>query len=680
MHRTNRRAHIFGALVAICAALAFSLTPLPAQALSTNSFYTGTRPGGGSRVNDAPLTAATGVTYALYYTDDSGQVSNYANVSDTDVNRMDKSVADVDLVHNLRAVLVVTNPGDGPISFHARLSTPYADYAGGGTEDRPLVRVSGAASFASTDDASEAYASLEADSGSTDPVPFADAAGAYAATNAWDDLKRVTLSGTIQPGETLTVTLPLELTNETRAVLYGHGFAKLGLWSSSTLEGRSNNASAFLRFARQLTEEDANGATVGRFQGGGKYLGVTVVPEGDLLAGTFTPVPADVQAAIPEISLEDFHFDNINYLDRHRATDDPTLYSGSVYSIDLRRIRNAIRDLGWSVGTGNSAVVYPGLPDWVLNEDENLDDDLMQEYRYRAAAKDAVILNPDGSDATLRGVNADGIRIGSIHVRLRPTIQTRDLELAVGDSWQPSDSLVSMSDHAGAAVGLDDAEHARVEHDVDTSLPGTCAVRFYHHYAGNAASGGDCETSRAATVAVTGTYRVAYDANGGTGEQTTVRVFCCVRVFTGLDDVFYRHQAREVKVLIDHENTFDTMLMHQALGIFKAGAFANRHETISRRHDLRNRDIHARFKAKVTGSYHTQDTLVIDNRQTGNVTFTAQANHFTDRHTWGNRNRIGHHTGFMTLHTSHFSSLLLRAHIFVNKTDTAFLGQSNGQT
>lgn len=516
MHRTNRRAHIFGALVAICAALAFSLTPLPAQALSTNSFYTGTRPGGGSRVNDAPLTAATGVTYALYYTDDSGQVSNYANVSDTDVNRMDKSVADVDLVHNLRAVLVVTNPGDGPISFHARLSTPYADYAGGGTEDRPLVRVSGAASFASTDDASEAYASLEADSGSTDPAPFADAAGAYAATNAWDDLKRVTLSGSIQPGETLTVTLPLELTNETRAVLYGHGFAKLGLWSSSTLEGRSNNASAFLRFARQLTEEDANGATVGRFQGGGKYLGVTVVPEGDLLAGTFTPVPADVQAAIPEISLEDFHFDNINYLDRHRATDDPTLYSGSVYSIDLRRIRDAIRDLGWSVGTGNSAVVYPGLPDWVLNEDENLDDDLMQEYRYRAAAKDAVILNPDGSDATLRGVNADGIRIGSIHVRLRPTIQTRDLELAVGDSWQPSDSLVSMSDHAGAEVGLDDAEHARVEHDVDTSLPGTYAVRFYHHYAGNAASGGDYETSRAATVAVTGTYRVAYDANGGT--------------------------------------------------------------------------------------------------------------------------------------------------------------------
>ena len=122
------------------------------------------------------------------------------------------------------------------------------------------------------------------------------------------------------------------------------------------------------------------------------------------------------------------------------------------------------------------------------------------------------------------------------------------------------------------------------------------------------------------------------------------------------------------------------MLMHQALGIIEAGAFANRHEAIGWRHDLRHRDIHARFKAKVTGSHHTQDTLVIDNRQTGNVTFTAQANHFTDRHTRGNRDRIGHHTGFMTLHTSHFSSLLLRTHIFVNKTDTAFLGQSNSQT
>ena len=197
------------------------------------------------------------------------------------------------------------------------------------------------------------------------------------------------------------------------------------------------------------------------------------------------------------------------------------MYSGSVYTIDLRRIRDAIKDLGWSVGTGSSAVVYPGLPDWVLSVDDDPSDDLMQEYRYRKAAAEADIVNPDGSKAILDGVNADGIRIGSVHVRLRPTVQTRDLELSVGDAWQPSDSLVSMVDHAGSQVSLDDTAHARVEHNVDTTLPGVYAVRFYHHPSGNAASGGDYETSRAASVTVMGDYRIAYDANGGTGAPAT---------------------------------------------------------------------------------------------------------------------------------------------------------------
>lgn len=521
MHRTNRRAYVISALVAICATLAFSLAPLNAQALSTDSFYTGTKSGGGSRVNAEPVTAETGVTYALYYTDDSGQTSNYAYVSDTDVNRMDKSVADVDLVRNLRAVIVVTNPTDAPISINARVTTPYGDYAGGGGNDRPVVRLSGPATIETTAPDTELFAKLSADSGSTELVSLGDAAGTYAGANSWADLKTIALSGSIQPSETVTITLPLELTNRSREVLYGHGFARVGLWSSSTLEGRNTGASTFLRFAEQLTEKDADGKTVDLFSGGGKYLGVTLLPDGSPLSGTFTPVPAEVQEAIPEVSLEDFHIDNINYLDRHSPDDNQSMYSGSVYTIDLRRIRDAIKDLGWSVGTGNSAVVYPGLPDWVLSVDDDPSDDLMQEYRYRKAAAEADIVNPDGSKAILDGVNADGIRIGSVHVRLRPTIQTRDLELSVGDTWQPSDSLVSMVDHARSQVSLDDTAHARVEHNVDTTLPGVYAVRFYHHPSGNAASGGDYETSRAASVTVMGDYRIAYDANGGTGAPAT---------------------------------------------------------------------------------------------------------------------------------------------------------------
>ena len=188
MHRTNRRAYVISALVAICTTLAFSLAPLHAQALSTDSFYTGTKSGG---VNPEPVTAETGVTYALYYTDDSGQTSNYAYVSDTDVNRMDKSVADVDLVRNLRAVIVVTNPTDAPISINARVTTPYGDYAGGGGNDRPVVRLSGPATIETTAPNTELFAKLSADSGSTELVSLGDAAGAYAGANSWADLKTI---------------------------------------------------------------------------------------------------------------------------------------------------------------------------------------------------------------------------------------------------------------------------------------------------------------------------------------------------------------------------------------------------------------------------------------------------------------------------------------------------------
>lgn len=518
MQRTPRRELLAAVAGALGVTLALAAPPLPAQALSTNSFYTGTQPGGSVRVNSAPVTAESGVSFALYYTDDSGQTSNYAYVKDTDVHRMDKSLADVDLMRNLRGVLTVTNASDSAVPLDATLTTPYGDYTGGGKADRPVVRLSGPAAIVSTADASQVTVELTADSGTTGRAALAEAPGAYAAANAWGDLKKVGLGGTLQPGETVAVTLPLEVAGGySSEVLHGLSYARLGLRSASKLEGASNNANTYLRFARQETEKDANGATVGRFAGGGKYLGVTVAPKGDVLAGEFTPVPREIQEAMPEVSLADFHIDNLAYLDRHSALDDPTIYTGSVYSIDLCGIRDAVRDLGWSVGTGDSNTVYPGLPDWVLNVDEDHDDDLMQEYRYRRSGKEAIILNRDGSDAVLGGPNADGIRIGTAHVRLRPTIQTRDLELAVGDAWQPADSLVSMVDHAGAAVSLDDAAHARVEHNVDTSLPGSYAVRFYHHYAGNAATGGNYETSRAATVTVTGTYRVAYDANGGTG-------------------------------------------------------------------------------------------------------------------------------------------------------------------
>ena len=291
------------------------------------------------------------------------KTSNYAYVSDTDVNRMDKSVADVDLVRNLRAVIVVTNPTDAPISINARVTTPYGDYAGGGGNDRPVVRLSGPATIETTAPDTELF---------REALRGLRLHGARVPRRRRGCLCRRQLLGRPQDHRAERLHPAVDDRDHHAAARADQPVAarfstdtalpRVGLWSSSTLEGRNTGASTFLRFAEQLTEKDADGKTVDLFSGGGKYLGVTLLPDGSPLSGTFTPVPAEVQEAIPEVSLEDFHIDNINYLDRHSPTDNQSMYSGSVYTIDLRRIRDAIKDLGWSVGTGSWAVVYPGLP------------------------------------------------------------------------------------------------------------------------------------------------------------------------------------------------------------------------------------------------------------------------------------------------------------------------------
>lgn len=517
MNRAARVAHLLTAMFAMLVLVLAS--PRPSYAApSTRSFYTGSGTGADTRatvVNDAPV-VADGISYALYYTDESGQTSNFGNTVDTDVTRMNKSIVDVDNNRGLTLVLAATNTADGPRNLGGSLSLPLDRYTGR-HDDEALITGSGAVSITSSNTASTATAMLAAPAGLTSGVlPIADVSAAYVANGGtWADLRAVNLAGQLAPGEAVTVAVLLEATNISDAILHGVTYSNARYRNNAK---RFNDGNRYLnvnvRFARQVTYEDADGTAHGLFESTGKYLAGT---RDNPVEYRYTQVPADIQALLPNITKSDIYLNNILYMNRHAATVDDVLYTGGNYYINLDRVKAAVRDRGYSVATGTSARgLYLDLPGWVQSVDADLTDDLYGEYSYMTTGAANIASNTgDGSEVPLNTEDASGAEIGSLYLELRPVITTRDLTLNVGDSWTAADNLVSMVDHGGAAVDPADAERARVVHNVDTSKPGVYQVRFYYYHRGDAAAAGDdYEASNIATVTVKGASETPCDDSG----------------------------------------------------------------------------------------------------------------------------------------------------------------------
>ena len=109
-------------------------------------------------------------------------------------------------------------------------------------------------------------------------------------------------------------------------------------------------------------------------------------------------------------------------------------------------------------------------------------------------------------------------------------------------------------------------------------------------------------------------FRTGAHTNSGTNKKTTMSILGGIGMFTSLDDVFNSHQTSQVEIFINNQHTFHAMLMHEVLSVFKAGAFTHGDQAVSRSHDLRNRNVHARFKTKVTTRYHTENATTVNNR------------------------------------------------------------------
>ena len=331
-------------------------------------------------------------------------------------------------------------------------------------------------------------------------------------------MRSISISGTLAAGETITLTVPLTLTNGSTLNLYGTNYVGL---TQYLLDHRTSygNPRVSVRFARQVLEEGTNNSILSSNK---KYLGVIIRPDGSYYA-----IPQDEWNYMPTISASDIHVDNILYEDRHSATENDALYTGGAYYIDLTNIKAAMRDYGYSVHTGNSnRGLYLNLPGWQLAVDNDLSDDVYQEYSYTSLSSGNLVINASENLTDELDLN-NGV-ISPLYTELRQVVTAHNSTITANqDSWSILDNLDAMVDHSAGqvtpAAGSADARVKVVDQSgtvvLDTATmdaatvaqkaeeisktPGAYSVTYYYYFNGNAAAAGnDYEAAKTVTLTV----------------------------------------------------------------------------------------------------------------------------------------------------------------------------------
>lgn len=495
-------------MFAFLAALIFM--PNIVYAASNNSFYNGTT------TNVSPSVSADGlIERSVYFTDASGQTSNYA-YKDNDTTQMNRSIVDIDKYQNLQAVVKITNISSSPVSVNEIMQLPLTYYVS--SSPNPDLRATGF-TFSSTNAATAINLNINGLNGGSGSQPAANAYAAYQAAGQDNaEMRSVSISGTLAAGETITLTVPLTLTNGSTLNLYGTNYVGL---TQYLLDHRTayGNPRVSIRFARQVLEEGTNNSILSSNK---KYLGVIIRPDGSYYA-----IPQDEWNYMPNISASDIHVDNILYEDRHSATENDALYTGGAYYIDLTNIKNAMRDYGYSVHTGNSnRGLYLNLPGWQLAVDNDLADDVYQEYSYTSLSGSNLVINASENSTDELDLN-NGV-ISPLYTELRQVVTAHDSTITANqDSWTILDNLDAMVDHSAGqvtpAAGSADARVKVVDQSgtvvLDTATmdaatvaqkaeeisktPGAYSVTYYYYFNGNAAAAGnDYEAAKTVTLTV----------------------------------------------------------------------------------------------------------------------------------------------------------------------------------
>ena len=465
MDSTGRPAARIGVAVVAMLVCLIGLGSPGASAAQSGAIYTGTG------TDTAPLVDG-GLTHSAYFTvtDRSGG-SWQSNHSATGAGA--HSIVDLDDYAGLTATITVANTTEATLELDETATLP----TGGTGPGAPQLVASGAPE--PTGGSATAHQDGEAgttpgpdgtsptpqqsDGTSTAPRHAAGVTLAYGTAEGesteppaggWSSLRSLLLTGSLAPGETFTVSVALMLVDADG--LDPGAKTWVGIDEELRSPAAAHSATS-IRFAHRV---GGAGDGANPLAGAGRYRASANAPE-------------SIQALMPEMTAGDLTVSNLDGTDAHVAGPDDALFTGGTVSLNLTRVRSAIRDAGWQVET-----------------DGNAPDGLATTHEFPSGAL---------SSPAVAGTGA----LGGAEVPVRQVISAVNSTIPVGAAWRPADNLEWIHDHAGVDVGIDSAD-VHVVSNVDTSTPGVYQVAYYYapqsaHYAAD-----DYEAAATVQVAVTG--------------------------------------------------------------------------------------------------------------------------------------------------------------------------------
>lgn len=286
-------------------------------------------------------------------------------------------------------------------------------------------------------------------------------------SQGWDALDVIHFGGKLQPGQSITLRIPLKLVGSLEDVNPSAGTELREDYYRGSVHADSGVS---IRVSNGPEEENLNAAGHPVFSEGVWYGVVRGYNEAG--QAYYSRVPDNVQAVLP--SVADSKVTTYSWLTGQPETvpaNERHTYPGERWDLDLYNIRKAIAPLGWSVahGPSNSACSVDSAG-------------ICTRYAY---------VNIDG--ATIDGGEIKGYYDGQpivSHVELRKVLDGHDIELRVGDTWNKGDNLDEVFGVKADFSPLDCSAEKNeliangtvsVEDNVDTSKPGEYTVKYIYN-------------------------------------------------------------------------------------------------------------------------------------------------------------------------------------------------------
>lgn len=252
------------------------------------------------------------------------------------------------------------------------------------------------------------------------------------------DLLEVHAGGSLTPGQSVTITVPMQLPDMATVNKWTTDFSAQATFGEvTTTAGYEYRLSSGVRFADLVTSADGSSAV--------PFSGAYLPTVHDAATDTYTVVP-ELQSSMPDAELGTNYWVNNSGTAKANEPSETTLYTGGTYRVATAPIAAAVTDQGYDV--------------------ELADDAPMQSYIYRAGQNSATVVNPDGSAAASHTAP---------YVGLRQVIAANDAAIDTNTTFDPvtnTDLDLEVFDHEGNEVPLTSSDISIDMSGLNTMAPG----------------------------------------------------------------------------------------------------------------------------------------------------------------------------------------------------------------